>query len=385
MKLRIGILGTRGIPNHYGGFEYFAEHLSQGLAAKGYEVFVYCSHNHPNREQWWKGVHIVHCYDPEYLLGTAGQFVYDLNCIIDARKRNFDILLFLGYTSSSVWSGFYPPEAMVIYNMDGLEWKRTKYSKPVQAFLKYAEKQAAKHSDFFVADSTYIQAYLQNKYNVYPEYIAYGATTFHQQDETVLNEYNLHPGGYNMLMARMEPENNIEMILDGYHAAASSLSFLVVGNTGNKFGRYLEKKFTGDPRIRFAGSVFNQQHIGNLIYHSNLYFHGHSVGGTNPSLLEAMGCRALIVAQDNVFNKAVLENNGYYFTTASEVQQYADRLVKDSSATSLLDANTCKIEQSYSWKKIIDAYESFFLRCYQEKKPAQNPVPTVLLPAKQTG
>jgi glycosyltransferase involved in cell wall biosynthesis len=188
-----------------------------------------------------------------------------------------------------------------------------------------------------------------------------------------------------MLMARMEPENNIEMILDGYHAAASPLNFLVIGNTGNKFGRYLENKFSDDPRIRFAGSVFNQQHISNLIYHSNLYFHGHSVGGTNPSLLEAMGSRALIVAQDNVFNKAVLENNGYYFNTAAEVQQYADGLMKDSSATTLLDANTCKIEQFYSWGKIIDAYESFFLRCHREKKPVQNPVSPVLRPTKQPG
>src|SRR5258708_1172732 len=108
MKLRIGILGTRGIPNHYGGFECFAEHLSQGLVKKGNEVFVYNSDNHPNQEKLWNGVHIVHCYDPEYLVGSAGQFIYDLNCIIDARKRNFDIWLFLGYTSSSVWGMLYP-------------------------------------------------------------------------------------------------------------------------------------------------------------------------------------------------------------------------------------------------------------------------------------
>lgn len=384
MKLHIGILGTRGIPNNYGGFEYFAEHLSQGLARKGYEVYVYCSHNHPNQQACWNGVHIVHCYDPEYLLGTAGQFLYDLNCIRDARKRDYDILLFLGYTSSSIWGPFFPTGTTIISNMDGLEWKRSKYAPSVQRFLRYAEKLAIKHSDFFVADSTYIQTYLQEKYQVDPVYIAYGATVFNQPDPAVLSGYGLRSQGYNMLMARMEPENNIEMILDGYHTSKSPLDFMVVGNTSNKFGRYLTNKFAHDKRIRFTGAIFNQQHINNLIYYSNLYFHGHSVGGTNPSLLEAMGSQALIVAQDNVFNRAVLEENGYYFNTAAEVQQYADTLSKNAGTHRITSANSLKIEQLYNWNKIIDAYESFFTRCYQEKKLSL-PVTSVLQPTKHPG
>ncbi|HEY4149906.1 MAG TPA: glycosyltransferase, partial [Chitinophagaceae bacterium] len=107
-KLRIGILGTRGIPNHYGGFEQFAEHISAGLVKEGHEVTVYNSHRHPYRLTNWKGVQIVHRYDPEYMIGTAGQFVYDLNCILDARKRGFDITLMLGYTSSSLWGWLFP-------------------------------------------------------------------------------------------------------------------------------------------------------------------------------------------------------------------------------------------------------------------------------------
>lgn len=384
MKLRIGILGTRGIPNHYGGFECFAEHLSQRLVKKGHEVFVYSSHNHPNQQRLWNKVHIIHRYDPEYALGTAGQFIYDLNCIRDARKRNYDILLLLGYTSSSIWGFLYPSDPIIISNMDGLEWKRSKYSPPVQRFLQYAEKLAIKHSHFFVADSTYIQSYLQEKYQVQPAYIAYGATVFNQPDPTVLAHYNLHSYNYNMLMARMEPENNIEMILDGYHASGSSLDFLVIGNTQNKFGRYLEHKFSRDKRIRFAGAIFNQQHISNLIYFSNLYFHGHSVGGTNPSLLEAMGSHALIVAQDNVFNKAVLKENGYYFSTAAEVQQYADTLSKNDDTASLIMANKLKIEQLYSWDKIVDAYELFFMRCIREKRQLL-PLATVLQATEQPG
>jgi hypothetical protein len=102
--LKIAILGTRGIPNNYGGFEQFAEYLSEGLTEKGHEIYVYSPHNHNYQEKEWRGVKIIHCFDPEYKVGTAGQFIYDLNCILDSRKRGFDIILQLGYTSSSVWS-----------------------------------------------------------------------------------------------------------------------------------------------------------------------------------------------------------------------------------------------------------------------------------------
>src|SRR5688500_16446735 len=135
MALKIAILGTRGIPNNYGGFEQIAGYLSKGLVEKGHSVTVYNSHKHPYKESIWNGVEIVRCFDPEFLIGTAGQFVYDLNCILHVRKRRFDIILMLGYTSSSVWKDLYPKNAVLITNMDGLEWKRPKYSKPVRKFL----------------------------------------------------------------------------------------------------------------------------------------------------------------------------------------------------------------------------------------------------------
>jgi hypothetical protein len=208
MTLNIGILGTRGIPNNYGGFEQFAEHLSEGLVQRGHGVTVYNSHLHPYKKDNWKGVRIVHCYDPENLLGPAGQFIYDLNCILDARKRNYDIVLQLGYTSSSVWGSLFPGKSINITNMDGLEWQRPKYSKPVQQFLKYAEKLAIKHSDFHIADSLEIQKYLEDKYKISISYIPYGADRFANADEKILLEYGLTKRNFSLLMARMEPENN---------------------------------------------------------------------------------------------------------------------------------------------------------------------------------
>ena len=131
-KLKIGILGTRGIPNHYGGFEQFAEHLSVCLFQRGHDVAVYNSSLHPYKQNEWNGVQIIHCRDWEHKIGTAGQFFYDLNCINDARKRNFDVLLHLGYTSDSVWHWRWPKKTVNIINMDGLEWQRSKYNKPTQ-------------------------------------------------------------------------------------------------------------------------------------------------------------------------------------------------------------------------------------------------------------
>ncbi len=121
--MKVVILGTRGIPNHYGGFEQLAEYLSVALAARGHEVYVYTSSLHPYQENTYQGVHLLRCADAEKQLGTFGQFIYDFNCIRDARKRNFDVILQLGYTSSSVWAFMLPKQAAVITNMDGLEWK----------------------------------------------------------------------------------------------------------------------------------------------------------------------------------------------------------------------------------------------------------------------
>ena len=119
--MKIAIIGTRGIPNYYGGFEQFAQYLAKGLTQKGFEVTVYNSHTHPYQKKTWNGVNIVHCKDLEYKMGTAGQFIYDLNCILDARKKQYDVILQLGYTSNSVWGWLLPKKTIVTTNMDGLE------------------------------------------------------------------------------------------------------------------------------------------------------------------------------------------------------------------------------------------------------------------------
>lgn len=364
--MNIGILGTRGIPNYHGGFEQFAEYFSIFLADQGHKVSVYCSGNHPYQQAEFHGVELIHCYDPEDRVGTLGQFIYDFNCIRDARKRNFDVLLQLGYTSNSVWKNFLPKKPIIMTNMDGLEWKRSKYNKWVQKFLKHAERWAVKSSDYLIADSVGIQQYLQKTYQRESEFIAYGAEVFDQPDASILKEYDLMPEGYHMLIARMEPENNIEVILDGVAGSASKLPFLVVGKTDtNAFGKHLVEKFSGEERIRFLGGIYNLEHLNNLRHFSGLYFHGHSVGGTNPSLLEAMASNCLIAAHSNPFNRAILGDDAYYFEQSDQVKQLLDDFTSKSERQQFLIANREKIQQKYAWPIINHAYLDFMVRCYE--------------------
>lgn len=365
--MKIAILGTRGVPNNYGGFEQFAEYLSVGLVSKGHEVFVYSPHNHPYKEPKWKGVTILHHWDPEYRIGTAGQFIYDLNCVIDARKRNFDILLQLGYTSSSVWNFLIPGETKVLTNMDGLEWKRTKYSRIVQRFLRYAEWVAVRRSHALVADSKGIQSYLLSKFGVDSEFIPYGANLFNDPDPSVLSSFGLRPYGYNMLIARLEPENNIEMILDGVERSKDARPMLVIANTKTRYGHYLLARYAASRKIIFNGSLYDMKALNNLRYYSNLYFHGHSVGGTNPSLLEAMASHALVAASDNEFNRSVLEGDGYYFSNTSDIVDILGNVEKCNRESGKIEANVAKISSRYSWQNIIELYYSFFQRILNER------------------
>jgi glycosyltransferase involved in cell wall biosynthesis len=367
MKLRIAILGTRGIPNHYGGFEHISEYVSAGLVKRGHSVTVYNSHNHPYQLDTWNGVQIKHCFDPEYLIGTAGQFVYDMNCLLDARKRKFDVVLIMGYTSSSVWGWMYPKKSTIITNMDGMEWKRSKYSKPVQKFLKYAEKLAVQHSHYYISDSRVIKTYLADKYHIDSSYIPYGAEVFTDQEREQISPAEAMKEDYFLLMARMEPENNIESILEGFNNSNSSKKFKVLGDTGNRFGKYITNKFEKDTRIQFQGGIFNTPKVRQLQNNSYLYFHGHSVGGTNPSLLEAMASEALIAAHNNPFNKSVLHTDAFYFSDAADVQNLIENVQRKDPEHTMVKKNLHKIQDQFNWEKVIEQYEEFIVECYKNK------------------
>lgn len=365
--MKIGILGTRGIPNRYGGFEECAEKLALGLLQKGHEVWVYNSVHHECKDEIWKGVRLIHCKDPEDKLGTVGQFLYDLNCINDARRRGFDVILQLGYTSSSLWWWRWPKGTVHLVNMDGLEWKRSKYSKKVQLFLKKAEAWAARHADTLIADSQAIEKYLKGRYGKVARFIPYGADIHLHSDPEVLHSFGVTKEGYHLLIARMEPENNIEMIIRGCLKSGDNRPVLVVGNTSNNYGTRLKQIFSEETNVCFLGAIYDGPTINALRYDAFMYYHGHSVGGTNPSLLEAMGCRARIAAHRNPFNESVLGSDAFYFSDDTEISRIITDAGPKPTQESWLRANLVKIQTRYNWPVVVDAYESVMLEAVANK------------------
>jgi len=353
--MRVGILGTRGIPNHYGGFEQFAQYLALGLKQIGCEVYVYNSSDHPFKDDIWNGIKVIHKYDPEYLIGLSGQFIYDLNCILDSRKRKFDVLLQLGYTTSSIWGWLLPRQSKIVYNMDGMEWHRAKYNSLIKKFLRYAEKLAVKYSDRVVADSEIIREYYENNYNKPVYFIPYGADIFDQPGLGTLDLFGLKPYSYNILIARLQPDNNPEMILDGVMQSKSDRKMLVIGQDTTTYGKYLKDKYRSD-KIRYFGGIYDIKILNNLRYYSHLYFHGHSAGGTNPSLLEAMAASGLISAFASPYNESVLGGSAFYFSNRDQVTRLIDDDIIKHDYQGFIESNLKKIENKYNWPKIIDDY-----------------------------
>jgi glycosyltransferase involved in cell wall biosynthesis len=231
----------------------------------------------------------------------------------------------------------------------------------------YAEKLAIRSRGFFIADSLAIKKYLDEKYKIDCKYISYGAEVINELNENVFTEYSISNQKYFLLIARMEPENNIEMILEGFHQTECDKTFIVVGNTKNKFGRHLINKFENDVRIKFVGPIFNDKKIRTLITWSYIYFHGHSVGGTNPSLLEAMAGKALIAAHNNPFNKAVLNDDAIYFTDSPGISKLITTTTRSEREELMIENNYQKIINEFNWEKIINYYEQFFYECYALK------------------
>jgi len=360
--MKIAILGTRGIPNNYGGFEQFAEYLSAGLVKKGHDVTVYNPHYHTYTIPEYNGVRIIKKYNPEKFLGSAANYLYDYLCLKDALNQGFDIILECGYTSAPV--SYYMcriNKSVIITNMDGMEWKRKKWSYFPRLLIKRAEQLAVKRSHHLVVDNIIIQKYYKKKYKKDISCIPYGADIFNDPDEKKIKKYGLEPGNYFLTVARIVPENNIEMILQGYIDSGSEKKLLIIGNPGDKYGSFLAKKYSRHKNIIFYGDLYYQEDLDNLRYFSSLYFHGHSVGGTNPSLLESMATGCLVCAHDNIYNHSVIEDNALYFKSRHDVSDLiknADQYISDKDI--FVKNNHAKIQEIYSWDKVVGEYEEFF-------------------------
>lgn len=360
---RIAILGTRGIPNRYGGFEQFAGYLAPGLVRLGWEVYVYCPHHHPEKLTEYEGVQLIYCFDPEPFIGPFGQIIYDLICILDSRFRSFDLIYQLGYTTSGIWQALLPAKSTIVSNMDGMEWSRSKYGSLAKKFLLWSEKKVVNKSSQLVADAIPIKSYLDNKYKVNATYIAYGADIYKPGDHQLSLPFGLESGKYLLLIARMQPDNHIEDILQGVINSSVQCPVIVVGSMENRYGKYLKRNFLSE-RIVFAGGIYDQDILNHLRYHAAGYFHGHSAGGTNPSLLEAMASGARILAHDNEFNRSVLGPGAFYFSGYTDIAENLAKWIHSTLWGEMAEINMLNIKSRYQKDDIIEGHHQMFKRFF---------------------
>ena len=380
--MKIAFVSTRGIPNNYGGFEQFAEYISVGLAARGHEVTVYSPHYHPYQELMYKGVRVKHIYSPEkWMGGSVGSFFYDYACLKDAlRREDFDIIYEAGYTSIipayirfNVKNVRHP---VFTTNMDGLEYKRTKFNKWVQKFVFWEERMAVKHSHYLIADNLGIQDYYKEKYGKDSKYLAYGANVYDNYQSEFLKEFDLEKGKYLLVIARLEPENNIFMAIEGYIASElfGKMPLVIVGKTNTPYGKFLVEHYARYKHVKFVGGIYDFDKINSIRHFSYAYFHGHSVGGTNPSLLEAMASECFILSHDNVFNRTVRGENAVYYGSTDDAMNIMNNLESIVAAHKVdyTAKNLEIIRTKYSWEKLVDEHEKYFLWMLEDAKKKNN-------------
>jgi glycosyltransferase involved in cell wall biosynthesis len=355
--MRIAILGTRGIPARYGGFETFAEKLAIGLSANGFEVTVFCESSENHVSDVYQGVKLSYVSAPP--LGPLQTILYDLRCLWAARKR-YDVVYMLGYGAAPfcliprLWG------TEVWINPDGLEWARAKWGLVARSYFRLMEWASLHSSDRIIADAEAIAASLASRHGKISActVIPYGCEVIETPPPPeLLSEWGLVPQDYYLVVCRLEPENHVMEILQAFQRSRSIKQLVLVGNHIAETRYVAQLRTVQDSRIRMIGTVYDVAKLTCLRYHSFAYLHGHSVGGTNPSLLEAMGCGNLIFAHDNPFNRETLGFCGLYFSNVLELSQAMERAENEKSGlVQLRDASRSRAGKSYHWEDIISRY-----------------------------
>jgi len=353
---RLAILGSRGIPARYGGFEVAAESIATGLVHRGWSVTVFCPHNHHYRATSYEGVNLRRVWHPP---GALGSLTYDALGLWLAARGRFDAILMFGYGAGPL---FLIPRFFgvpILANTDGLEWQRSKWSLPAKLYFRIAECLVSKLANRLISDAPGIQRYYRDKYRVESECIAYGAD-IPGHTATNMGDLDLQAREYYLVVMRLEPENSILDIVRGYLASRAARPLVIVGLPTPYFDREVRPLLNGQDRVRLLGPIYDRGRLSALRQNAFVYLHGHSVGGTNPSLLEAMACGNFVVARDVEFNRDVLGAHGRYFTSADDLATTLNEL-EGANASGLREVGEhCQriIARSYRWDQIVEAYAS---------------------------
>ena len=351
------------MPASHGGFETFAHYLCLYLVKKGWKVTVYCQEKGAGRvyQTEWQGVKRIHI--PIKSQGALGTILFDLKSVIHSLKEE-GIILTLGYNTSIFNLLHRIFRRQNIINMDGIEWKRQKWGHAEKLWFWINERLGCWFGNKLIADHPEIKKHLATRVNPNKiTMIPYGGVHISEGCEDVLKEFNLEKGKYCILIARPEPENSILEAVLGFSVKRRNFKMIVLGNYDIENNSYHRKVFmAASDEVIFPGAIYEPEKVNSLRFFARFYIHGHQVGGTNPSLVEALGAGNAVLAHDNKFNRWVAAEGAVYFSSVTEVNEQISKLIEIDEFTQKLHLNSKSLfDARFQWESILAQYENVLL------------------------
>jgi glycosyltransferase involved in cell wall biosynthesis len=364
-KLRI--LGIRGLPAKHGGFETFAHYLAPYLVQNGWEVIVYCQEEGKGEiyQDNWQGVQLIHI--PVEKPGAAGTIIFDWRSIKHACKED-GLVLTLGY-NTAIFSIWYRLKGIKnVINMDGIEWRRQKWGAVAKTWFYLNEWAGAWLGNHLVADHPSIKSHLATRVKAEKiTTIAYGAKLIEDANATVLSQFGLAPYQYAIVIARAEPENSILQIVRAWSRRMRGYKLVVLGNYRDDHAYQAAVKQAASAEVVFPGAIYEAEKIDALRFFSRLYIHGHQVGGTNPSLVEALGAGSPILAHANPFNKWVVGEDAQFFENEESCAGILDVLLDDESQLQQMRRSSLtRFGEGFTWGAILAEYAVLLASQFQD-------------------
>ncbi len=362
--LRIAMIGTRGVPAAYGGFETAIEEIGQRLVARGHAVTVYCRSQDGSKPAEHLGMDLVHL--PALRVKVAETLSHTGLSTVHAITHRAPDAAFVFNAANAPFVPLLRARGIpTAVHVDGLEWKRDKWGGAGKRYYRAAESAAVRWSDALIADAQGIADYYDDEFGVPTELISYGASIIENATSHRIAELGLTPGGFHLVVARFEPENHVREIVEGYAASSARLPLVVVGSApySADYTAAIERVAAGDDRIRMLGGVWDQDLLDELYAGALTYVHGHSVGGTNPSLLRAIGAGTAVLAWDVDFNREVTLDDGRFFGDAAALAPLVESAEADVTATlSAGDRLRVRAASTYDWDLVTTGYERLAAR-----------------------
>ena len=354
--MRVALLGTRGVPARYGGFETCIEEVGSRLATQGYDVTVYCRAVETDEEprDTYRGMNLVHL--PAARRRSIETLSHTSLSVAHLLRAGTDAAIMFNAANAPLLPALRVAGIPVATHVDGLEWLRGKWGKTGRQYYRRAEEMAVRWSDALIADAPGIQDYYASAFGAATVPLAYGAPLIEADQPHLLDQVGLNPRGYHLAVARFEPENNLDTIVAGYTASSAELPLVVVGAApyADEYTAYVRS--LADERTVFLGSVWDQELLDQLFANAATYLHGHSVGGTNPALLRAAGAAAPTIAFDVVFNADVLGQDGLYFRGAPDLAAHVMEAEVDPDGTYARGKRLQGVASEYNWDGVAEGY-----------------------------